>query len=99
FGQPLVVREGTFFEGELPHDDALATPAITNAGGVGSIVTRGQGGIAYAGVATTDGFGVAVAMEGVGTGYWVTPLGAPDVTQDDQLLFDLTVDYGRDVPF
>jgi hypothetical protein len=97
--EPLRVHEGVFHPGPLPEDPAAEAPLVTNAGGVGSIVTQGQSSISYAGLTSPDTFSVAVAMPAAGDGYWVVPVGGPDVTQNNELIFQVTVDYGREVPF
>ena len=93
------VREGTFVEGALPTAKDATTPAIIYAAAKAFIVTQGSGNIGYDGLATPDSWSVAVAFSDVSTGYWVVPVDGPDATQDDNLLFDLTVDFGRDVPY
>lgn len=97
--EPVRIREGVFHEGELPVDDDAETPLVTNVGGISSIVTAGQASREFNGLASTDGYAVAVSLPGVSAGYWVVPLGAPDVTQANQLAFRATADFGPDVPF
>jgi hypothetical protein len=100
-GEPIVVldREASFHLGPLPADDTKTSPLIRYATGVGSIVTVGQGDIPYNGLATADAYSVAVALPDVGTGHWVVPVDGPDVTQNNELLFDLVVSFTRDLPF
>jgi hypothetical protein len=97
--EPIYVREGTFHPGELPVDPAAVTPAVVYAAGVNYVAGQGQGNVEYTGLATADAYSVAVALVGEGTGYWVVPVDGPDVTQNGNLLFDLTVDVGREVPY
>jgi hypothetical protein len=97
--EPIQVREGSFQVGALPVDDTATTPSVLYAAGVGYVATQGQGNIGYDGLASTDAYSVAVALAGHGTGYWIVPVDGPDVTQDGNLLFDLVVDFGRDVDF
>ncbi len=96
--EPVRVLEGVFHAGEIPSDATATTPLVTNAGGVNSIVTQGQSSREFTGSATADGYSVAIALPTLGTGYWVVPLGAPDVTLDDQLLFKATLDFTAEVP-
>lgn len=93
--EPLVVREGTFFEGDLPTNDAATTPSVIYVASVGYVVTQGQGNVRYTGLASTDAYSVAVALPDQGTGYWIVPVDSPDPTQDDNYLFDLTADFSR----
>lgn len=100
-GEPLRVSDpaASFHEGPLPVDDGRATPAVVYATGVGSVLTLGQGNVPYNGLATTDAFSVGLALDGVGSGYWVVPVDGPDVTQENQLLFDLALEITPDVPY
>lgn len=93
------VREGTFFTGELPEDEAATSPLVVYAAGVSYVLTQGQGNIPFSGLASTDAYSVAVAFADSSDGYWVVPVDGPDVTQDSQLLFDLTLDFSRDVVY
>lgn len=97
--EPVRVREGTFHVGELPVDQDRESPAIINAAGAASIVVQGQGSIEYAGLASKDAYAVAVAFPTAGTGFWVVPVLGPDVTQDDNLIFQFTADFDEQVPF
>lgn len=97
--EPVQVRDGTFHPGELPVDDTAASPHVLYVSSVGYVVTQGDANAGYSGLASTDAWSIAVAVPDVGTGYWVVPVDGPDVTQDDNLLFDLTVDFTRDVPY
>ena len=36
------VREGTFFTGELPEDEAATSPVVVYAAGVSYVLTQGQ---------------------------------------------------------
>jgi hypothetical protein len=97
--EPLQVRDGTFQAGVLPEDPDATSPSIFYAASVGYVVTQGQGNVRYSGLASSEAYSVAVAFPGIGSGYWVVPVDAPDPTQDDNLLFDLPVDFTRDVPY
>lgn len=97
--EPFRVRDGTFHVGELPHSDGLASPAVIYAAAKGFIVTAGDGNIGYNGLADTDARAIGVQFVGVGSGYWTVPVGAPDVTQDGDYLFDLVADFTTSVPY
>lgn len=98
-GELFRVRDGTFQEGELPVDETALTPTVIYVASVGYVITQGQSNIHYSGLVSADAYSVAVAFPDVSTGYWVVPADGPDVTQDNNLLFGLTVDFGRDVPY
>jgi hypothetical protein len=93
------VRDGTYHTGEIPIDPEATTPSVIYVGAAGHIVTQGTGNIGYDGLATKDAFSVAAAVPESGPGYWTVPVDGPDVTQDGNLLFDLTADFGRGVPY
>lgn len=97
--EPISVRDGSFHPGDLPVDDGAVTPAILYVASVGYVITQGQSNVGYSGLASTDAWSVAVAFPDLGTGYWVVPVDGPDVTQENNLLFNLTVDFTRDVPY
>lgn len=98
-GEPIRVREGTFQPGPIPDATGTTRPAVRFATSVGFVVTQGQGNIAYTGLVSKDAYSVAVSFDGIGSGYWIVPAGGPDVTQDDDLVFDMTIDFSRDVPY
>ncbi|MES2642340.1 MAG: hypothetical protein V4850_22850 [Myxococcota bacterium] len=97
--EPVQVRAGTFQPGELPTDDSAASPNVIYVSSVGYVVTQGDANAGYSGLASTEAYSIAVAVPDVGSGYWVVPVDGPDVTEDNNLLFDLTVDFTREVPY
>jgi hypothetical protein len=97
--EPIVVRQGTFHEGELPVDEAATSPTVVYAAGVGYVLTQGQGNIGYSGLASPEAYSVAVTFPSVSTGYWVVPVAGPDVTSNNDLIFKMTVDFKREVPY
>lgn len=97
--EPIRVARATFFEGPLPEDPDAETPRITNASAVGGIVTAGQDSIQYSGLTTEDAYTVGVALTGVGSGYWVLPVGGPDVTENNELTFQLQAAFSRELPY
>ena len=60
-------------------------------------VLQGQANVPIGGITSKDVFSVAVALENLGTGYWVVPVGPLD---GNTLLptWDITADFGRDIP-
>lgn len=97
--EPITVRDGSFHAGELPGDEGTSTPSILYVASVGYLITQGQANIGYSGLTSPDAYSVAVAFPDIGSGYWVVPVDGPDVTQDNNLLFNLTADFSRDVPY
>lgn len=93
------VREATFHPGELPEDNTAEQPLVLNAAGVNYVVTQGQGSVVYNGLLSKDAYSVAVTFPTVSSGYWVVPAGGPDVTQDGNLVFLMTIDFTSEVPY
>jgi hypothetical protein len=96
--EPIQVRGGTFRDGALPVDPEATDPTVLNVGGVGSVVTQGNGNIAYTGLATPDAWAVAIGFGSLGSGHWVVPVDGPDVTLDNNQLFDFVLDFTPEVP-
>lgn len=93
------IRDAVFVRGALPEDDTRETPSVVYAASVGYVVTQGQGNIQYTGLVTKDSYAVLVTAQGVSDGYWIVTLDGPDVTQNNDLLFDLTADFTREMPY
>lgn len=100
--EPLRVSNARFVEGPLPGiaPDAAgtATPAITNVELANAVIRIGQANKNLSGRASTDAVAVAVAFTGLGTGYWVSPLGPPDPLEGNELTWKLDTSLGWDVP-
>lgn len=100
--EPLRVSNARFVEGALPGiaPDAAgtATPAITNVELANAVIRIGQANKNLAGRASTDAVAVAVALTGLGTGYWVSTLGPPDPLEGNELTWKLDTSIGWDVP-
>jgi hypothetical protein len=104
-GEPLGISGGQFIEGSLPGsppgtdagigDDSGAIPPLTVTGVTfnSTIVEPGQAGKPFGGNVSLDAVAVGVALEGLGTGYWVRPTGAPDATQPGTAGFSLTANF------
>jgi hypothetical protein len=63
-----------------------------------TVVQPGQAGKPFGGNVTEDAVAVAVALEGLGTGYWVRPTGAPDATQPGTAGFSMTTSFNLSDP-
>lgn len=105
--EPVRVRNAMFVRGELPGtapgatSEALQVTAIETASGT---VTPRQLGRSISGRTTADASAIAVrfADEAMGTalggGYWLAPVGGPDPTANGELVWQLTMDFGSDLP-
>lgn len=99
--EPLRVREGTFIGGVLPGFDpadggsAGAGPFITAYDSANRVVEVRQAGKVLAGRTSPDAWSVALALRGLGTGYWVLPVGGIDPTAGGERVFQATVDLGE----
>lgn len=96
--EPITVNGAEFIEGDLPSNDGRTIPEVLYSASVGYVVTQGMGNIKYSGLASTDAYSVAVSFPTVGTGYWVVPAGAPDVTQESNLSFSMVLNFSEEVP-
>jgi hypothetical protein len=86
--EPFRIRDAQFVRAPLPGkapkkaaDTGAApsrAPQITSLMSLNSVVVQGQGGKSFTGRASKDGVGVALALKGVSSGYWVAPLGTID---------------------
>ncbi len=97
--EAIQVRDATFVEGDLPVDDAGVSPSVVYAAGANFVITQGSGSIVYKGLASPDAYTVALAAKDFGGGYWVLPVDGPDVTQDNDLIFSMTLDFLAEVPY
>ncbi|MFM2160947.1 MAG: hypothetical protein RLZZ383_459, partial [Pseudomonadota bacterium] len=97
--EPVRVLQGTFHAGPLPENAEAATPLVSNASSLGTVVTQGQGSVAYQGLASPDTYAINIAFDGFGTGYWTVPVDGPDVTANNQLTFAFDAAIGREAPY
>lgn len=107
--QAIQVREraslnpGTFHAAPLPdiavEDGGTPTgPVVTKIESVSGNALLGQSGKSYIGRATPDGYAVAVGIPALFEGYWTIPLGSPDPTVNNELDFEMLLDFGRHIP-
>lgn len=100
--EPLRVPSARFVEGPLPgvspDDTETADPAITLVETANTVVRIGQANKELSGRTSSDAIAVAVAFTGLGTGYWVSPLGPPDPTAGNELTWTLDMSIGWNVP-
>lgn len=107
--EPIAIRDAQFIEEELPGTPPLsleereegAEPTLPSALSVATPVSNirpGIAGVPYTGVTSTDAVAVGVKLEGHGSGYWLLPVGAPDLAQGGLLWFSYLVDFHRSAP-
>lgn len=74
--EPIVVTNAVFHAGKMPDDGGpqlLLTSSMSSSGSAGGPEK------AMSGRATSAAYGVAVQMKDQGSGYWVVPVGLPDL--------------------
>lgn len=81
-------------------EDEHVPPSITALETFNLDVLQGQGAKPFRGRATDNASSVALALDGVSNGYWVLPVGAPDIstgelTWEAATDFDISIDPGR----
>jgi len=95
--EPLTVSNGQFFAGTFPSDQG--GPAITSTSGYRStIIPAGTVAKSIGGNAASGALSVAVALDGLGSGYWVAPVGSPDQETKGELSWKLVLNFTHDLP-
>lgn len=74
--EPIVVANATFNKGKLPND-GLPTLPLTTSMSSGALAGGPEKGLS--GRASLAAYGVALRVKNVGSGYWVVPVGLPDL--------------------
>jgi hypothetical protein len=106
YDEPLVVNGGQFFEGSLPGAPPLTAdeivagvaptpPLVTSYEFAGRNVRPGELGKSLRGRTSGDALSVAFAFAEQGSGYWIRPLGGPDVAFPGELAWAADVDFGH----
>ena len=90
--EPIRVSNGQFFSGSFPtsHDSG---PEVTQL-----MVHNTFPAKVISGAAASSAQSVAIALEKFGTGYWLVPIGAPDLTVPGTFSWTANVDFSVDVP-
>jgi hypothetical protein len=107
--EPVRVESGQFIAGTLPGIAAIdggsagdagagVDPQVTDVSFPGIVVRPGTEGVTVAGHATPTTQTVGVRFAGLGTGYWVVPVGAPDPADQGLLSWQLVADFAQDLP-
>jgi hypothetical protein len=106
--EPLRVESGQFIAGALPgvappdaaaaSPDAGVNPQVTDINVGNTAIAQGEQGLVFSGHTTADAQTVAVRFADMGTGYWVVPVGGLDPSDGNLPTWQLTADFGRDLP-
>jgi len=90
--EPMQVSNGQFFSGAFPtgHD---AGPAISQLNVRNTFPSK-----AVTGSAASSAQSVALGFENVGSGYWVVPIGAPDLAVPGSFTWAANVNFSPDLP-
>jgi hypothetical protein len=104
-GEPLVVKSATFLKGNLPGHAPRATGETAGAGAQvtdiltgSSLIAQGQSGHGFTGHVSKDAYSIGVRFESLGSGYWLLPVAGPDPSQEGQLTWSFSVDFGYALP-
>lgn len=95
--EPVRVQNASFKEGTLP-GIAGAKPEVTSLETASLVVRSRQSGKSITGRTSPDAVAVGLALSGLGTGYWVFPVGGPDPANGGELDWSATLDFGTDIP-
>jgi len=101
--QPLIVKDASsgraaqFVSGAFPASVASVAP-VTNVSIHNLAFSAGTVQKAISGLAGTDSPSVAIALKGMGTGYWVVPTSVPEPAQNFALTWGTSCDFSRTVP-
>jgi hypothetical protein len=101
--QPLRVKNAQFIAGELPGRDVDGGPSADAGASEGAVVTvietsnrlvsPGQTGKLLGGRTTPGAFAVALRVADQGSGYWLVPVGPPDVTANDEQSWSAEIEF------
>ncbi len=104
--EPLRVQSGQFVAGALPGApeadastvDGGVNPQVTDVNVANTAIAQGELGLVFSGHAAIDAQTAGVRFADLGTGYWVVPVGAPDPSDEGLLTWQVSADFGRDLP-
>jgi hypothetical protein len=95
-GEPVRVRSAQFIPGDPEATES--GPRVTTFDTANRVIRSGEVAKALSGHATPDASSVGLRLQGFGTGYWVLPVEAPDLSAEGALLWTATLDFARDLP-
>jgi hypothetical protein len=107
-GEPVQVQGGQFVLGALPGspdggegpvgDAGRAPLSIVLVSAASSQVLPGIGSKGFSGDVTDDAVAVGMQLADQGSGYWVVPVGVPDVTMAGTLTFSMSASFALSDP-
>jgi hypothetical protein len=111
-GEPVRIESAQFVAGDLPGLAPPGEDAGEDAGDAGpgpepqvtdvSIgntgIAPGSAGVMLSGHTSPTAQAVAIRFAGLGSGFWVVPVGPPDPADNGLLTWQCLADFGRDVP-
>jgi hypothetical protein len=92
--EPIVVSGATFNTGQLPNDGGPELPLATS---VTNAALAGGPDKNLSGRATLKAYGIAVSLKNASSGYWVVPVGLPDLV-DPGIDWSLKFNFTRQAP-
>lgn len=105
--EPFRVRDAQFVRAPLPGQPALdpiqaagaerIEPSVTALETANSVVLQGQAGKPITGRVSLDARAIALALDGVGDGYWVLPVADPDPVTGE-LTWRAVSEFGPQIP-
>ena len=112
--EPVRVQFGSaqnaqFIPGPLPGQPPLSSdqvnagvaavnPSIPSLSVTGQVVSESEANKAFSGLASADAVAVALRFEDLGSGYWVFPVGPPDLLQASQYTWKASLSFGAAIP-
>jgi hypothetical protein len=95
--EPLRVQGAQFFEGSFPRTHESG-PAITQINIRSTDLLQGTPSKAVTGLAGPGSQSVAIALQGLGHGYWVVPVSAESLESPGNFGWGATLNFSLDVP-
>jgi hypothetical protein len=95
--EPLRVQGGQFFEGSFPETHESG-PAVTQINIRSTDLLQGNPAKAVSGLAGPGSQSVAIALQGLGHGFWVVPVGAESFESPGSFGWTATLNFSNDVP-
>ncbi|MEO6600488.1 MAG: hypothetical protein ABIQ16_11480 [Polyangiaceae bacterium] len=95
--EPIRVTNGQFFPGSFPaaHESG---PAVSQVNISATEFPPGTVGKSITGDAEGSSQSVALALQGLGSGYWIVPIGAPDLLTAGDFTWSARCDFSHDLP-
>lgn len=100
--EPIAIVGGHFKAGTLPgtppETEPRVDPKVTSFEFSNAVLRPGQQHISFIGRVTEDAASIAIALEGVGTGYWIHTTGPQDPQFVGERIYDVVIEIGHEVP-